>query len=244
MTIKSHIAPALASAAFVVGSFAVLVPVAGAATPPSTEKLAAAKARCDSAITRRQTTLTHDSSKVAKLSHLSVADRADLTGQLDAASSGLTQLKTTIDATTTASALRDECKKVATEYRVYVLDGAKVRTAVATNRLAVGTERLAKLDAKLPAVIERATKRGVSPDKIADAQQRVTVIKAKLADATSKVYGRLAQVLALTPAQVDDHSADAVLTTVKSDLVAAKADGVAIRTELKAIRADLRRAGK
>lgn len=241
MSLKSHTAPVLVSAALAVASFAALVPMAGAATPPATKDLATAKAHCDSAITHRLDALKRDSDRVEKLTHLSSENRTDLTSQLDAASTGLTQLKGTIDATTTAKALRVECKKTATEFRVYVLDRTKVRTAVATNRLAAGTERLAKLDAKLPEVIDRATKRGVPADKIADAQQRVTVVKAKLADATSKVDGQLAKVLALTPAQVNDHSAAPVLSAVKSDLAGAKADGAAIRTELKAIRADLRR---
>ncbi len=234
----------IASAALVAASFAVGVPVGGAATPPVTTppatKLAKAKTRCIAADNRQIATLHRDSARVNAAGLVDASARKALTDQFSAAESGLQTLQGTINAATTPAQLRTACKTIVTGYRVRELDGAKVRAVLATERLTRVSNRAPKAEARLAKAITRGQKRGVSPSAIADARAHATDLEAKLADARTQVNGLLTELVPVTAAQVNDGSAKPIFATAKTHLTAARADAKAGRADLKAIRADLK----
>ena len=229
----------IASAALVAASFAVGVPVSGAATPPAT-KLAKAKTRCIALDNHQIARLQHDAARVNAAKLVDASVRSALTAQFAAAESGLHALQGTINAATTPAELRTACKTIVTGYRVRELDGAKVRAVVATEHLTRVSDRAPKAEAKFAKAVTRAEKRGVSSSAIADAKAHEADIVAKMADAHTQVNGLLTELVPVTVAQVNDGSAKPIFASAKTHLSAARADAKAARADLKAIRADLK----
>jgi hypothetical protein len=240
---------ALAGVTFAAASM-VAVPLAAASTtadPPapstttsSATRLDKARARCEDMVSRRQTRLTKDLSLVHDATGAPEADRATLTGQLEDAQKTLSQAAGPIHSAKTAAELRDACKGAIENTRVFVLDGPKVRSVVATSRLAKVDARAQQADGRFAKALARAEKRGVSPDAIADAKAKAADAKSALADAHTKIDGLDATLLPIQPAQVNDHSADATLKDAKARLQAAAADAKQIHADLSAVAKDLR----
>jgi hypothetical protein len=239
---------ALAGVTFAtVSLFAVPLASASTADPPapssaksSATRLDKARAHCEDMVNRRQTRLTKDLSLVHDATGAPEADRATLTNQLQDAQKTLTQAEGPIHSAKTAAELRDACKGAIANTRVFVLDGPKVRSVVATSRLAKVDARVQQADGRFAKAIARAEKNGVSPDAIADAKAKAADAKSALADAHAKIDGLAATLLPIQPAQVNDHSAEATLKDANARTKAAAADAKQIHADLAAIAKDLR----
>lgn len=241
----------IAAAAVAMTSFVALPAAAAFAAPAADAPTSAtagasrfdtAKQRCADAVTKRQTTITKDLTRVEQATGAPAADRDTLTAQLQATASELAQRGDAIAAADTPDALRSACKGVASTTRLYVLDGPKVASVMATSWLAKADAHLAKAnDADaLAKVIERAEQRGVSAEAIADAKAKLADAKVALADAHTQIDGLTATLLPITPDQVNDHSAEATLTDARTRLHHALEDARRIRADLRGAAQDLR----
>jgi hypothetical protein len=231
----------IAGAGLLVASAATLAlaaPLAGAAASPKPD-LSAVKARCHAAISERETTLTSLEATVAASTHLTAADKSTLTGQLQSAASGLSGLGSTIDADTTLRQTLSDCKRIVSDYRVYLLLAPRTHLVIATDRGLAATAAATQAEPKVDAAISDAAAAGVPAAQIADAQARNTDLKAKVADATGQLSGLADQLVALTPAQYDAGTAGPVLAGARTHLQATVADVKAARADLVAIRHDL-----
>jgi len=223
------------------------VPLAGAATsgaarnprPNAGAGLPTLKARCDAAVDGREATLSDLEAKVAASAHLSDANRSALTGQLQAAAGGLTALKATIDADTTVAQAATDCRKIVSDYRVYLLLAPKTRLVIAADRGLAATAAATQAEPKVDAAISHAAGAGVPAAQVADAQARNADLKAKVADATTQLDGLADQLVPLTAQQYDAGTAGPVLAGARTRLQATVADLKGARADLVAIRHDL-----
>lgn len=246
---KKRTRTAVASLALVATGL-VAVPIASATSPSTTSSSGnatqssttfdAAKQRCLKGLDKRQEHIKKDMARVHDASMAPAADRARLGDQLAHVAVTLSQAKGPIEAATSPTALRSACKNMVTSTRVYVLYGPKTHALTAQSRLARIDARIAKHEGQADKVFERAAKRGVPADKIADAKAKLADAKQRIADAHTQVDGLAQSLLPITVAQVNDGSAKAQLAQAKSRLQAAANDAKAIRADVQAIRNDLR----
>ncbi len=246
---KKRTRTAVASLALVATGL-VAVPIASATSPTgspskgvsdqSSTSFDAAKQRCLQGLEKRQERIKKDVARVHDASGASATDRARLGDQLAHVAVTLNQAKGPIEAAKSSTELRSACKNMVTSTRVYVLYGPKTHALTAQSRLARIDERIAKHEGQADKLFERAVKRGVSADKIADAKAMLADAKQRIADAHNQIDGLSQSLLPITVAQVNDGSAKAQLAQAKSRLQAAANDAKAIRADVQAIRNDLR----
>jgi hypothetical protein len=105
-------------------------------------------------IERRLTTLTTLTSKIDASTHLSVSDKTTLTDEVGTTISGLTTLKTTLDADTTITSAHTNAESIYTEYRVYALVAPKVSIVKVADDQQVVQSKLTTLAGKLQTRIE------------------------------------------------------------------------------------------
>ena len=218
---------------------------ASSSTPPTTTSshsstdLAKARTRCLQARSRRSEVVAGDLTKVQHATRVSSKVRLEVASQLTQVQGELQHAKPAIESAGTPSALRNACKSMITDTRVFLLYGPKTHAVVATNRLAIVDQRIARIQGHVDQVVARAEKRGVSADKIADAKQHFADALSEVHDAHGHIDGLAAELTPVTPAQVNDHSADATLTKARSDLKAAAGDAAKARSDVQSIRQDL-----
>lgn len=213
---------------------------AGAATPDPGARLEAGRAKCDAAIDRRLSTLDELSTRIGESKHLTDADRASLSDDVTTTRNGLTSLKSQIDADSDAATLRADCKRIVTDYRVYLLVAPTVHLVNGADAALSAVENFGDANAKLTDAIAAAEGRGVDAAKVADAKAKQADMNAKVADAQAKAAPVAGTVVPLTPADINAGTGQAVLTSARSDLQAAKQSLQAARADLGAAVADLR----
>jgi len=191
-------------------------------------------------IDRRFATLTTLSTKVSSSKVLTPSDAAALQSEIGATRSGLTDLKTTIDAETSIPALKADIVKIATEFRVYLLVAPQVHLTNAADGVLFAQTKFATVNTNLAARIAAAKAAG--KDTTA-AQADLDAMNASVASAVGLAGPLPAQLLALTPAQYNAgtagpvlNSARASLLTARNDLKSAVADAKACRDALKALK--------
>lgn len=214
-----------------------LAPGAGAANPkvdPGT-----IKARCDQAISQRESTLSDLETKVAASKHLTDADRASLEGQLQSAASGLTTLKGTIDADSTAQQVRIDCKRIYTDFRVYLLLVPKTHLVIGDDRALAAVSTLQSAEPKIEQVIDDAAHLGVPQDRVADARAKFADLKSQVDAAQTHAGGLADELVALTPSQINDGTAQPVLTRDRDQLKSSASSLHQARADLQAILTDL-----
>jgi len=77
-------------------------------------------------ITRRLTTLNTLTNKIDAATHLTASDKTTLSNEVSSTVSGLTTLKSQLDADTVLSQAKTDAESIYTEYRVYALVAPKV----------------------------------------------------------------------------------------------------------------------
>ena len=118
------------------------------------------RAMGDCEINRRFTTLSQLGSRVSGSKVLTSSDAAALTAEIGSTTSGLTSLKATIDAETSISALQTEIKRIATDYRVYLLVGPQVNLVSAADGVTASQTRFSKVNTNLTSRIAAAKAAG------------------------------------------------------------------------------------
>jgi hypothetical protein len=124
-------------------------------------------------------------------------NRAALDSQIDAALTGLTTLKTTIDADTALAKLRTDCRKVVSDHYVYALLVPRVELARAAGRVQAAAVTLKHLVGLLQARVDAAKAANLD---VASAQGYVTDLGLKADAAAKAVAGVPAAVLPLDAA--------------------------------------------
>jgi hypothetical protein len=158
-----------------------------------------------------------------------------LLATLNADLSGLTALRATIAADTTAAQARTDYQKIFTDYRVYWLVLPQVHYAAAADDITTAVlPRLTDAQTKLAALL-------AGPDAAKNTpavQAAMTDLVNQIAAATTVTTGLSATVLAYTPAQVNaNHNlmrqARQTLQSARTDIKAARADVATIAGALK-----------
>lgn len=181
--------------ALVVAAGAVFVPadLAGA----QSGGIDAARKTCDAAVAKRLTSLGTVKKNLDAAPAVASPNRAALDSQIDAAVTGLTALKATIDADGSLAKVRADCRKVVSDYYVYALLVPRVELVRAAGRVQAAAVTLKHLAGLLQARVDAAK----AADKdIASAQGYVTDLGLKADAATKAVAGVPAAVLALDAA--------------------------------------------
>lgn len=189
----------------------------------------------DQEITRRLATLNTLDSKINAATKLSASDKAYLTAEVNGEITGLTTLKTKLDADTTLAAARADAQSIFNEYRVYALVAPKVSLVKVSDDQQVVEGKLTALIQKLQARINTAKSNG----------KDVTTIQNQLNDLTTQLNNASAissaieqKVLTLQPTDYDSNHAvlsgdSEQLKTAHSDNEAAYNDAKNIISELK-----------
>jgi hypothetical protein len=173
----------------------------------------------DCEINRRFATLDTLSSKVSSSKVLTSAHAAALTGEISSTRGGLTALKARIDAETDLTALKADIRRIAMDFRVYVLLVPQANLTTGADAVAAAQPRFADIDTKLSDAITRAKAAG--KDTTA-AQGHLDAMDAAVAQAVSLTSGIPDRVLPLTPAQWNSGTAGPVLTDARTKLVQAR----------------------
>ena len=179
-------------------------------------------------IERRQVTLDRLLARVAGSKVMTADHASTLTAELTAAKSGLAGLKVALDSDTTVEQLKVDIGKISTDYRVYRLIAPKMRLINATDGGNAAVVRLGTLETKLQARINAASSAGKDVSGAqADLdlmQQQVTAAHTALASIDE------GQLLALTPANWNDGTAQPILAAIRTSLKTTHADLRAART--------------
>jgi hypothetical protein len=221
-----------AAAFLAAGALAVATAAPASAAPVRTTDLTAIQTRCERAIDQRLTTLADLTQRGASEQHLSASDRNELSAEIDHDTSGLRALRTTIAGTSTLASLRQDCRAIVDDYRVYVLLAPKTHLVVGADAADAALDTFSSADASLSAAIEHAQTNGTDPAKIADAQAEQRDMNAQTARARGLVDPIVPSVLGLTPADFNAGTAGRKLDTARQSLRDA-------RTALAAAKADL-----
>jgi hypothetical protein len=184
----------------------------------------------DQEITRRLTTLSSLTSKINAATKLTASDKTTLTNEVNSTISGLTTLKSQLDAETTVAAAKIDVANIYSEYRVYALVAPKVGLIKVADDQQVVESKLTALSTKLQARI--------TADQTAG--KDVTALQADLTDLNAKVSASQtissnieSSVINLEP--TDYNSNHAVLTGDSAQLKNAHTDNVAASTDAKNI---------
>lgn len=200
----------------------------------------AVQARCDAAIQQRFATLVVLTQRVNGAQHLTDADRAALSSQVQTTQSGLTTLKAQIDGDTTPAELRTDCPKIVLDYRVYVLLAPKVHLVAASDAALDAVSLFDQANTTLQSAIATAQSRGRNPSLVSAAQTAQSDMMAKVSDAQSQASPVPGALVPLTPGQY--NSGTSALTSARTALTTARGDLVSARADLKTAISDLRQA--
>jgi uncharacterized phage infection (PIP) family protein YhgE len=156
-----------------------------------------ARKDCDAAVAKRLTSLGTVKKNLDATPAVAGPNRAALDSQIDAAVTGLTALKTTMDADSALPKLRTDCRKVVGDYYVYALLVPRVELVRAGGRVQAAAVTLKHLAGLLQTRVDAA--KAANKD-IASAQGYVTDLGLKVDAATKAVAGVPTAVLPLDAA--------------------------------------------
>jgi hypothetical protein len=184
-------------------------------------------------VARRFTTLDSVASHVSGSKVLTSSDSAALSSEIASTRSGLTSLKAQIDAETSLAALKTEVRKIATDYRVYLLVVPQVNLVSGADTVGAAKPIFDKISANLTARIAAAKTAG--KDTTA-ARADLDAMNAAIAQAVSLAQPLPAALLPLTPAQYNGGAAGPVLKKARATLVEARGLLQAARKDAQACR--------
>jgi hypothetical protein len=212
-------------------------PVNGSAsTKNEAQHLQKLQSRANAEIERRLSKLDKLNSLISSTSKLSSSDKATLTAEVNSAISGLTSLKSKIDADTDLTSALIDAKSVVTEYRVYVLVVPKVHIIAAADAQQNVEAKLSAFATKLQSRITEAKNKGKDVSELQTAldsmNQQITAAQGISTSVESKVL----------PLQPTDYNSDhTLLSGYRSQLVTAHNDDKAAYQDAKTIVQDLQK---
>lgn len=228
-------------------SFAATTPASTTSTTPTTtttgsssqsatqaQHLEAIQTKGTQEIERRLTTLGQLNGKITAATKLTASDKSALTSEVTTEISGLTALKTQLNAETTLAAARIDSQAIYSDYRVYALIVPKIYLIKTADDQQV-------LEAKIAAIIP-ALQTNITAAQTAG--KDVTALQTDLNNAlageqAAQVISSAmeAKVITLQPTDYDnDHT---ILSGDRAQLTTARTDMTSAVTALKAIRSGL-----
>ena len=207
---------------------------ASADTPRQDAVLTRLKTRGDAEIARRLATLDQLSSGLSQASHLTAADKSTLNTILNNDKSGLTTLRTKIDADTDVATARVDVQSIVTSFRIYVLVVPQVRLVRAADLGLDAATRLDQVASRLQTAIDADKTAGKDVTK---AQAAVDDLKAQTKAASGLLTPVPGQIVAITPsqwpgAQSTLKSARDAVRNARHDLQTARGDARTALTDL------------
>jgi hypothetical protein len=204
------------------------VPFAAAASAaPTTTRvdrtvdLETVRTRCEQAIDNRFGQLDRLSNQVNAAVHVSQAQKDALQASISATRTGLTSLRATIAADTERETLVADCKRIVTDYRVYVLVSPQVHLLIGADAAQSGVDALNAAVPKAEAAIAAAKAQG---EDTSAAEALLADLKTQTAAADALSHGVIASVTPLTPADYNNGTARPVLEQARADLARAGQD--------------------
>jgi hypothetical protein len=197
-------------------------------TAPATaaaDDLSRLKAVLTSRIDMRLAALTRDQTAIANARALASEHRDTLSSTVSSATAGLTALKSTVEAETTAAALRTDAMAMVNDYRVFTLVGPQVRLTIAADAGAKALDKAQQAHDKLAGLV--AAKKDQGTDTTA-AEADLADMAAAITSARGHLDGQVATLLAIKPGPDTAAIRDAV-AGVRQALGAARGD---LRTAL------------
>lgn len=223
-----------------------VIPAGAVATARSASASAAASAgdqarvkliitRGDSEIQRRLTTLQSLSSKISGATKLTAGDKSTLSSEVSDEISGLTSLKTKLDADTTVSDAKTDAQSIFNDYRVYALVVPKVNLIRTADDQQVAEGKLSTLAGKLQSRLNEAQSAGKNVTALMSGLNDMNTQIANAQAISSKIE---AAVIGLQPSDYNSNhtvlSGDRdQLKTAQTDIKAAVNDATSIITGLK-----------
>jgi hypothetical protein len=171
----------------------VVVPVSALASSSTTAanqaRLQRIITRGNSEITRRLTSLNTLTSKISSTTKLSADDQASLSAEVNTEISGLTTLKTQLDAETTVTAAATDAQSIITEYRVYALVLPKVNLIKTADSQQVAEGQLATLATNLATRLAGTTGDSALQAALSDMNTKVPAAQALSSGVETAVLG-------------------------------------------------------
>lgn len=182
--------------------------------------VASLRAVGDCEIDRRLATLTQLDARVAAARSITQTHASQLRignavnpASYEAESAGLTSLKGVIDGETDVSVLRDDIRRIAEDYRVYLLVVPKTHLVAGADALAAAAAKLDDVAGRLGDLIERARARGKD---VSQAAALLDDLKRTTGQASSLVSGLADALLPISPADYNAGPGKAALDTATS----------------------------
>ena len=189
----------------------------------------------DTEISRRLTTLNSLSSKISSAQKLSAGDSSTLSSEVSTEVSGLTTLKTKLDADTDLATAKSDAQSIFSDYRVYALIVPKVDLVRTADSQQVTEGQLTTLAGKLQS---RITADQTAGKDVSALQSELSDLNTKVSAAQTISAKIETGVIGLQPS--DYNSNHAVLSGDRDQLKTAQSDIKAANTAAKNIVASLK----
>ena len=215
---------------------AVAAPTSTMAAPAvATPKMQAAIAKADKEIDRRIAALNDLQTRIDAMERVTASFKQTLATNVTNQISGLTQLKTKIDADTDAATLKADIKTITDSYRIYMLVMPQARIAASADREVTLITMMNQLGAKLQARVSASQSAGADVSKLLAS---LTDMSNKLADASTQSQASVSVSAGLSPDNGDatkQAQNAAALKTASGDLLAAEKDLIAARKDAEVV---------
>lgn len=185
----------------------------------------------DCEIARRLDTIAKLRTVIAEAKALTADHRSALAAILDRSQSGLSVLKSKIDADTSLATLRADIHAIFADYRIYALVVRQVHLVRGDDAVTAAAARLTEAAATIQVAIQTAQQNGKD---VTVASQHLAAMQAAITAATGQVDGDAAQVLPLTPSEWNAGTAKPVLDAARTSIATARTDLATALSEAKA----------
>jgi hypothetical protein len=200
---------------------------------PAGRDLESLRSRCVAAIDARLPALSAAKAALASTRHVTDDHRAALTALIDDITTGLQTRRGEIAADTEVGSLREHCRTIFGNSRVFALVLPRTRLVVASDVSGAIADKLDEVAGKLNAAIAEASGRDVT-----QAKTDLEAMRAKIASSRTSAASVPRALLGLTPA--DWNANHNVLLSVRQSLQSARSDLGAARRLAGKIRDELK----
>jgi DNA repair exonuclease SbcCD ATPase subunit len=207
-------------------------------TANQTQRVQDLKTKGDQLISDRLTSLNTLLTRINNAKLLTADQKSQFVSQIQANISGLTQLKTKIDADTDITTMRADVKSIFTGYRIYAVANPKVRIQAASDTMTAATDKLSALADKLQTLISQAQSQGKDVSAL---NASLTDLRNKIADAKTQYQNAEGLVSPLTPASYPGSTQ--TIKQARTDIKAGQTDLKAGRTDINSIRQGIKGMG-
>lgn len=188
-------------------------------------------------IDRRLETLEKLQAAIDRAQALTDDHEAALEKIITATTAGLRDLRAEIAADTALAELRDDLRRVVTDFRVYVLVARQVWLVIGDDRAAAGVAKAATAAGRVEEAVAAAEAAGKDT---AASRAHVAALTSAITAAKAAIEGDAAAVLAQTPTGWNAGQAKPILDAARSSLTDARAQLKTAVREARSAIADLR----